>query len=175
MRSVLFASLAVLVIGSGAIPVQAQSKNEKGESGSSSLIQVLEDREQFSTLVSVVEKANMDSVLASQGNLTVLAPTNEAFASIDTSVDSMDKSEAKTLLLNQLVPAALSAKKVAKKSTLETLAGNTMTVDDGKTGVEVGSADLKKTNIQASNGIIHAVDTVLVPTEIAEQSDGSAR
>lgn len=175
MRSVFYTTLAVLLVGGGVLPAQAQEQSKTSPpSDSSVVVQVLNDHEKFSTLVSAVEKAGMTSTLASNEGVTVLAPTNKAFSALNESIESMSKSELQTVLRNHLVSTPLPANKVAKKSSLETVAGNTVPVKSSKNGVTVGGATVMKTNIQASNGIIHAVDEVLVPSEVST-SDGSAR
>ena len=118
----------------------------------------------FKTLVAAVQQAGLVDTLKGKGPFTVFAPTDEAFAKIPTAqLDAllMDKAKLSAVLTYHVVPAQVLAKDVK--------AGEVATVQGGKlnittsSGVMVNNAKVVTTDVIASNGVIHVVDTVLMP------------
>jgi uncharacterized surface protein with fasciclin (FAS1) repeats len=118
----------------------------------------------FTTLVTAVKAAGLVETLKSKGPFTVFAPTDEAFAKIPKAdLDALlkDKAKLSAVLTYHVVPALVLAKDVK--------AGDVMTVQGGKLhittdgGVKVNNAKVVGTDVMASNGVIHVVDTVLMP------------
>ncbi|MED5578004.1 MAG: fasciclin domain-containing protein, partial [Planctomycetota bacterium] len=112
--------------------------------------------------------AGLVDVLSSKGPFTVFAPTNEAFAKLpEGTVESLLKPENKDKLIAVLkyhvVPGKVMAKDVVKVDSAKTAQGSSVTVTvEGKT-VKVDNATVVKTDIEASNGVIHVIDTVIIP------------
>jgi transforming growth factor-beta-induced protein len=122
----------------------------------------------FKTLVSLVKQAGLKDTLAHGGPFTVFAPTDEAFAKLPAgTVEDLLKPENKQKLISILtyhvVPGHVAAKDVVKLHEAKTVNGKDVTimVDDGK--VMIDNSTVTKTDIQCSNGIIHVIDTVLLP------------
>ena len=118
----------------------------------------------FKTLVAAVQQAGLVDTLKGKGPFTVFAPTDEAFAKIPKAqLDAllMDKAKLSAVLTYHVVPAQVLAKDVK--------AGEVATVQGGKlnittsSGVMVNNAKVVTTDVIASNGVIHVVDTVLMP------------
>ncbi len=123
----------------------------------------------FGTLLTAAKAAGLVEALQGKGPLTVFAPSDEAFAKLgkDT-IAALLKPEAKAKLANILkfhvVAGEMTAAKVVGSKTLEALNGETLTIDT-KNGVMVANAKVAKTDIMASNGVIHIIDSVMLPPE----------
>lgn len=140
----------------------------KAETAGKSIVEIAAGAEDFSTLVAAVKAADLVDVLSSKGPFTVFAPTNEAFAKLPKgTVESLLKPENKDKLIAVLkyhvVPGKVMAKDVVKVDSAKTAQGSSVTVTvEGKT-VKVDNAKVIKTDIEASNGVIHVIDTVIIP------------
>ena len=118
----------------------------------------------FKTLVTAVQAAGLVDTLKGKGPFTVFAPTDEAFAKIPKAdLDALLKDKAKlaAVLTYHVVPAAVLAKDV-KAGDVKTVNGKTIKITTDK-GVMVNNAKVIKTDVVASNGVIHVIDTVLLP------------
>ena len=140
----------------------------KAETAGKTIVEIAAGAEDFSTLVAAVKAAELVDVLSSKGPFTVFAPTNEAFAKLPKgTVESLLKPENKDKLIAVLkyhvVPGKVMAKDVVKVDSAKTAQGSSVTVTvEGKT-VKVDNATVVKTDIEASNGVIHVIDTVIIP------------
>jgi uncharacterized surface protein with fasciclin (FAS1) repeats len=118
----------------------------------------------FKTLVTAVQAAGLVDTLKGKGPFTVFAPTDEAFAKIPKAdLDALLKDKAKlaAVLTYHVVPAKVLAKDV-KAGDVKTVNGKSIKITTDK-GVMVNNAKVIKTDVEASNGVIHAIDTVLLP------------
>jgi uncharacterized surface protein with fasciclin (FAS1) repeats len=123
---------------------------------------------QFKTLVAAVKAAGLVDTLKGPGPFTVFAPTDEAFAKLPPgTVDMLLKPENKTkltsILLYHVVAGNVMAADVVKMSSAKTAEGRKVTIRAMNGGVTVNNAHVTKTDIACSNGVIHVVDTVLMP------------
>jgi uncharacterized surface protein with fasciclin (FAS1) repeats len=118
----------------------------------------------FKTLAAALQAAGLVDTLKGKGPFTVFAPTDEAFAKIPKAdLDALLKDKAKltAVLTYHVVPGRVMAKDV-KAGKVKTVQGGELTV--GTTGgVMVDNAKVVKTDITASNGVIHVIDSVLMP------------
>lgn len=132
------------------------------------IVEIAAGNPDFSTLVSLVTAAGLAETLAGPGPFTVFAPTNEAFAKLDpATVADLQKPENKdklvAVLTYHVVPGDVMAKDV-KPGDVKTVNGAPITVTvDGSTVKLNGTSTVVKTDIEASNGVIHVIDTVLLP------------
>lgn len=124
--------------------------------------------EAFSTLVAAVKAAGLVETLKGDGPFTVFAPTNEAFAKLpEGTVETLLKPENKDKLIAVLtyhvVPGKVMAADVVKLKGAKTVQGGEVeiAVADGK--VKVDNANVVKTDIECSNGVIHVIDAVILP------------
>ena len=118
----------------------------------------------FTTLVTAVKAAGLVETLKGKGPFTVFAPTDAAFAKIPKAdLDALLKDKAKltAVLTYHVVPAAVMAKDV-KAGDVPTVNGKPLKITTDK-GVMVNNANVTATDIKASNGVIHVIDTVLIP------------
>jgi uncharacterized surface protein with fasciclin (FAS1) repeats len=123
---------------------------------------------QFSTLVAAVQAAGLVDTLKGDGPFTVFAPTNAAFKKLpEGTVESLLKPENKdklvAVLTYHVVPGKVMAKDVVGLSKAKSVQGKeiTITVEDGK--VMVDKAQVIKTDIVCSNGVIHVINAVILP------------
>ena len=122
---------------------------------------------QFKTLVAAVKAAGLVDTLNGKGPFTVFAPTDEAFAKLPAgTVETLLKPENKEKLVGILTYHVVAGKVMAadvKTMSAKTVNGKeaAIKVDGGK--VTIGAATVVKTDIAASNGVIHVIDTVLIP------------
>jgi len=124
----------------------------------------------FKTLCAAVEAAGLASTLQGEGPFTVFAPTDEAFAKLPPgTVENLLKPENKgkltALLTYHVVPGRVFSDKVVASKALKTVQGQeiAISVKDGKAMAD--KAMIVKTDIDASNGVIHVIDSVLMPKE----------
>ncbi|MDJ0951519.1 MAG: fasciclin domain-containing protein [Alphaproteobacteria bacterium] len=123
----------------------------------------------FTTLVAAVKAAGLVDTLKAPGPYTVFAPTDAAFAKLPPgTVEGLLKPENKAQLVAVLtyhvVPAKVTAAQVSgRKSQVATVQGQTISVDGTGGGVRVNEARVIQADVPASNGVIHAVDTVILP------------
>ncbi len=115
----------------------------------------------LSTFVSVVQSLNLLQELEGQGPLTIFAPTNAAFAALETVPGGNALRE---VLLNHVVTGRLTAADLLERGTITTLQGAEITIEmiDGKVLLN-GVVEVTMANIQASNGIVHVITGVLIP------------
>lgn len=119
----------------------------------------------FTTLVTALQAAGLEETLKGQGPFTVFAPTDAAFAKIPPAeLDALlkDKEALTKVLTYHVVPGKVMAADVAKLRSAKTVQGQSVTIDTRK-GVKVDEAKVLKTDIVASNGVIHVIDSVIVP------------
>lgn len=120
---------------------------------------------QFTTLVAALEKADMVDTLKGAGPYTVFAPTDEAFAKLPKGAleDLLrDKEKLSAVLAYHVVPGKVMAADV-KPGKAKTVQGQSLTVAANNDAVMVNDARVVKTDIAASNGVIHVIDSVLLP------------
>ncbi|CAN7429626.1 fasciclin domain-containing protein [Acidovorax sp. LjRoot118] len=118
----------------------------------------------FKTLVAAVQAAGLVDTLKGPGPFTVFAPTDEAFAKIPkATLDGLlkDKAALTKVLTYHVVPGKVMAKDV-KAGKVKTVQGQEITVSTNM-GVMVDQSKVIATDVAASNGVIHAIDTVLMP------------
>jgi len=119
----------------------------------------------FNTLVTAVKAAGLVGTLTSPGPFTVFAPTDEAFGKLPKgTVEALlkDIPKLKSILTYHVVAGKVMAADVVKLRSAKTVQGTALSVDASK-GVKIGGANVLTTDIETSNGVIHVIDTVLIP------------
>ena len=124
----------------------------------------------FKTLATALQAAGLSDTLKGKGPFTVFAPTDEAFSKLPAgTVESLlkpeNKEKLKAILLYHVVSGDVTAAQVVKLSSAKTINGQDLklTVTDGT--VMVNDATVVKADVLASNGVIHVIDTVLLPKD----------
>ena len=128
----------------------------------------LAEKAGFTTLVAAVKAADLDEVLSSPGEYTVFAPTDEAFAKLpEGTIEALlaDPEMLKKVLLYHVVAGTVTSAQVVELESAPTLNGQQIAINTDK-GVMINDANVVKTDITASNGIVHVIDTVLIPENL---------
>lgn len=159
-------ALAVVMLGAIRQPAQAES-TEKTTSGD--IVETAVAADSFKTLVTALKAADLVDALKGDGPFTVFAPTDEAFAklpegALNDLLKPENKEKLKAILLYHVVPGKYAAADVMKLNgkQVETLQGSKVKVKT-KHSVMVDNAKVVKTDVMTSNGIIHVIDTVIMP------------
>ena len=137
---------------------------------SKNLVETAANNGSFHTLGKALEAADLTNVLAGTGPYTVFAPTDEAFQKLpkDTLTNWFkpeNKAELISVLKYHVLPGRASAVDVEKLTTPKMMQGQTATITKDGDKLRIGQATITKMDITSSNGIIHAIDTVNVPTK----------
>ena len=151
------ALLAIVAVGL-TLPVQAASNK-------ADIVDTAVAAGSFKTLVTAIQAAGLVETLKGEGPFTVFAPTDEAFAKLPPgTLDALlkDKAKLQAILTYHVVPGRVMAADVTKLTSAKTVQGQSLAINTSK-GVKVGTANVVKTDVLASNGVIHVIDTVLIP------------
>ncbi|MDA0630535.1 MAG: fasciclin domain-containing protein [Proteobacteria bacterium] len=135
-----------------------------------SIVELAAGNDDLSTLVAAVKAAGLVGVLSGDGPYTVFAPTNAAFAKLpEGTVESLLKPENKdqltAILTYHVVSGKVKAADVVKLDSAKTVEGSSVTITATDAGVKVDAANVIMTDIAASNGVVHVIDSVLMPSE----------
>ena len=120
----------------------------------------------FNTLVAAIEAAGLVDTLKGDGPFTVFAPTDEAFAKIPSDqLESLlaDKEALTKVLTYHVVPGQVMAVDVVNLQSAKTVEGQEIAIKTNTSAVMVDNANVVTTDIVASNGVIHVIDTVIMP------------
>ncbi len=119
----------------------------------------------FNTLVAAIQAAGLEDTLKSDGPFTVFAPTDAAFNKLPAgTVDALlkDIPKLKKILTYHVVSGKVLAADVAKLKTAKTVEGSDVKID-ASNGVKINDAKVATADVNADNGVIHVIDTVLIP------------
>ncbi len=127
----------------------------------------------FKTLVAAVKAAELVDVLKSKGPFTVFAPTDEAFAKLPKGTIEMllkpeNKGKLIQILTYHVVPGRVDASNVVKLNSAASVAGPAISIVTKDNAVMVDNANVVKTDISCSNGLIHVIDSVILPRDIVD-------
>jgi uncharacterized surface protein with fasciclin (FAS1) repeats len=163
IKVVLFAG-ALSLAGTGSIWAGEHGLGKKAD-----IVETATNAGSFNTLVSAVKAAGLVETLKGEGPFTVFAPTDEAFAKLPAgTLDALLKDKAKLtrILTYHVVPGRVMARDVTGLKSAKTVAGPELRIDSS-VGVKINDASVVKADIETSNGVIHVIDTVLIPSETA--------
>jgi uncharacterized surface protein with fasciclin (FAS1) repeats len=144
-----------------------------GAASAANIVETAAGAGSFNTLIAAAKAAGLADALATGNNLTVFAPTDEAFAKLPAgTVENLLKPENKAqlvaILTYHVLPRELLANQIPRGPihvrTLKASGDRTLAVRKGKGGVTVDKANVVKANIMADNGVIHVIDQVLIPS-----------
>jgi uncharacterized surface protein with fasciclin (FAS1) repeats len=126
------------------------------------------EAEQFKTLAAALRAAGLVTTLKGAGPFTVFAPTDAAFAKLPAgTVENLLKSENKAqltaILTYHVVPGKVMAADVAGMDEAKTVNGKTIDVEVNGSSVKINDATVTAADVLASNGVIHVIDTVILP------------
>ncbi|WP_395338007.1 fasciclin domain-containing protein [Ningiella sp. W23] len=146
----------------------AKDKAKEMAKSEMDVVDIAASDENFSTLVAAVKAAGLVEALKADGPITVFVPTNEAFAKLPAgTVENLLKPENKDQLIEVLtyhvVPGKVTASDVVMVDSANSLQGQAINVTVDGDKVMVNDATVIQTDIDASNGVIHVIDTVILP------------
>ena len=164
MRTFALGTLTALVLSIGASTttlVKAQSKD---------IVDTAVAAGSFKTLAKALQAADLVTTLKGPGPFTVFAPTDEAFAALpagtlETLLKPENKAQLKRILTYHVVAGKVMAADVVKMKSAKAVSGDTLTVAMRNGGVMLDNARVVKTDIAASNGVIHVIDAVVLPKD----------
>jgi uncharacterized surface protein with fasciclin (FAS1) repeats len=148
---------ATVAVALTAAPAQAQTKD---------IVDTAVGAGMFNTLVTAVKAANLVETLKGAGPFTVFAPTDEAFAKVPkATLEALlkDQAKLKEVLTYHVVAGKVTAADVVKLKDAKTVQGQSLKIAVSGSNVSVDNAKVIKTDVAASNGVIHVIDTVLMP------------
>lgn len=154
----LIMGLSLTGVAYAAPPVQEQSQK--------SLVEVVREAGNFTTLIQALDAANLSGTLENEGPFTVFAPTDEAFAALPPgALEELfaDPQALRDLLSYHVIEGELATTDLATTEALATLQGAALTINTVNGGIMVGGATVTGEPVQAANGIIYTIDTVLMP------------
>jgi uncharacterized surface protein with fasciclin (FAS1) repeats len=130
------------------------------------IIDIASSDPRFSTLTTAVIEAGLVEVLSGEGPFTVFAPTDEAFSKLPNETLQAvlaDKEQLTAILTYHVLSGKVMSEDVVKISSAETVQGGELKIEVVGNSVMVNNARVIITDIEASNGVIHVIDTVLIP------------
>lgn len=132
------------------------------------IVETAASNSSFTTLVAAVKAAGLVDTLQGAGPFTVFAPTNEAFAKLPAgTVEELLKPENKdklvAVLTYHVVAGEVYAKDVVKLTQAKTVQGGNVMIKASDAGVMLNNANVVQTDLKTKNGVIHVIDTVLLP------------
>ena len=160
----LLAPLALLALSANA----EHHKKDEMHSHGKDIVEVAVGAGQFNTLAAALEAADLIDTLKGEGPFTVFAPTDDAFAKLPAgTVESLlqpeNREKLTAILTYHVVPGNVLAADVVELDEVTTVNGKTVAIEVIDGGVKVDNANVIKTDIAASNGVIHVIDTVIIP------------
>ena len=159
--------VAVLAVAAAAVggtgPASAGTRASKVD-----IVQTAVAAGQFTTLASLLQKAGLVDTLATGGPFTVFAPTDAAFAKVPkATLDALaaDPAKLKAVLLYHVVPGRVTAADVVKLTSAKTAEGRSLGIKVVNGSVFVDGAQVTTPDVEATNGVIHVINSVLIPKE----------
>jgi uncharacterized surface protein with fasciclin (FAS1) repeats len=164
-RTILAVMLVVLAVGAATAEAKRTTPARAGM-GDKNIVETAVAAGQFKTLASLLQKAGLATTLEGKGPYTVFAPTDAAFAKVPkATLTALGKNKAKlrAVLLYHVVKGRVTAAQAMKLRSAKTLEGKSVPIKVSGGKVMVGGATVVKANVQASNGVIHVINRVLIP------------
>jgi len=142
--------------------------HEKGEMATADIVDTAVGAGKFNTLAAALTAAGLVDTLKGDGPFTVFAPTDAAFAKLpEGTVENLLKPENRdqlvSILTYHVVPGKVYAADVVKLTSATTVNGSDVSIKVSDNGVSIDNANVIMTDIKASNGVIHVIDTVILP------------
>ncbi len=152
--------------------VQAQEKDD--------IVDVATDTDKLSTLVTAVKAADLVETLKADGPYTVFAPTNEAFEALPEGVLDMllkpeNKEKLVAVLTYHVVPGEVMSEDITKNMQAKTVEGSEAWVKVKGKKVRINNAQVVMPDVDASNGVVHVIDEVILPPSIEKALNGEKK
>jgi uncharacterized surface protein with fasciclin (FAS1) repeats len=168
MRKWFIVATLVAIAAIGIVPAFAQDDTAETTTSGNTIVDIAVGDSRFDTLVEAVTAAGLVDTLSGEGPFTVFAPTDAAFAALDE--DTLDalladpENALRDVLLYHVVAGEVPAESVVTLTSAPTVGGASIKIDVTEDGVVLDrSVNVVITDIEASNGVIHVIDAVLLP------------
>lgn len=150
------------------------TNNAEHDHINSDIVELAVQTEALSTLVTAVQAADLVATLQSEGPFTVFAPTNDAFAALpDGTLESLleeaNKGQLTDILTYHVVPGKVMSSDLSDGMTATTVQGQEITIGVGD-GVTIDGANVVQADVEATNGVVHVIDAVILPEEESSSS-----
>ncbi len=173
MLKVITTSISALIVTAGisyAGSCSTSAAHDHKEKATADIVDTAVSAGSFNTLVAAVKAAGLVDTLKGEGPFTVFAPTDEAFAklpagTVEDLLKPENKAKLQAILTYHVVPGKVLAADVVKLTSATTVQGQDVGIKVSDAGVSVDNALVVKTDIETSNGVIHVIDSVILPTE----------
>jgi uncharacterized surface protein with fasciclin (FAS1) repeats len=142
------------------------SADNKGNSSKKDIVTIAVESGKFNTLAKALTETGLVEALKGKGPFTVFAPTDEAFAKLPKgTIEALlkDKEALKKILLYHVVSGKVTSEEVVKLNKAETLEGQNVMIQVTDGSVMINNSKVTTADVMASNGVIHIIDTVLIP------------
>jgi uncharacterized surface protein with fasciclin (FAS1) repeats len=167
LRTLTLTSLATLVASSIAFSALAHNHSGDRDKSDYDIVKVAQSHDRFSTFVSALEAADMQDAFDKDGEYTVFAPTNDAFDALpEGTLESLleDTDQLRDILSYHVIEGTVKSDDIgSEEMTVEALNGGELRVMSSYGNVMVNTATVTYADIEASNGVIHGIDSVLIP------------
>jgi len=159
MKETGFAILLATLLSTAAMPAMAAEKD---------IVDTAMAAGSFKTLAAALKAADLVTALKGSGPFTVFAPTDEAFqklpaGTVETLLKPENKEKLRAILTYHVVAGKVTSAEVVKLTSAKTLNGQDLNITTHDGNVMVNDAKVTKADIKASNGVIHVIDTVILP------------
>ena len=166
-------TLALLVVAALTAAIGASASTAARSTDGKTIVETAVAAGDFKTLASLLTQAGLVDTLSTGGPFTVFAPTDAAFAKVPkATLDALaaDPARLKSVLLYHVVPGRLTAADVVELSSAKTLDGRSVGIRVVDGSVYVDGAKVTAPDVTASNGVIHVIDSVLIPKAVPAQN-----
>ncbi len=162
--------VVALLLATSAVALGHCGKCSKGKAAKHDIVDTAVEAGSFETLAAALKAAGLVETLKGKGPFTVFAPTDEAFGKLpEGTLDDLLKPENKdklvSILTYHVVAGKVMAADVVKLKKAETVQGSKVKIKVKKGKVKVGGANVVKTDIECTNGVIHVIDAVILPKD----------
>ncbi len=174
-RLIVVASAIVTCTTACLAPASADcSKNKKDEKQmektlTKDIVDTAQSAGSFGTLIAAIKEAGLVETLKGEGPFTVFAPTDEAFKKLpeeQLSALLKDKAKLTKVLTFHVVAGSVKAEDVVKLKTAKSVEGSPLAISVSSDGVKIEEAKVTATDIMCSNGVVHVIDTVILPPSL---------
>ncbi len=161
-------TISLSLVALFAFAASAATAGMYGDKASKNIVETAVSAGQFTTLAAALDAAGLVETLEGEGPFTVFAPTDAAFAklpegTIETLLKPENRDQLVAILTYHVVPGKVKAAQVVGLDKAKTVNGAEVKITVADNGVRVDDANVVKTDIAASNGVIHVIDTVILP------------
>jgi len=156
----------VLILSSLMFSFLLMADDHKESKSEKDIVTIAVESGKFNTLAKALTETGLVEALQGEGPFTVFAPTDEAFSKLpEGTIESLlkDKEALKSILLYHVVSGKVTSDQVVKLNKTETLSGKNISIKTNDDGVVINNSKVITADIMAKNGVIHIIDTVLIP------------